>query len=97
MNDKYTLLNIEANPFVDKKTNQTVNYFRITLLTKTGILLKGTATQACYEKTKDLTAQNIVGIATIELYAGNVRAIGTSGKEYTQDIVKMRVLDFIPD
>lgn len=90
MKDTFTLLNVEPRTFKGKD-GKDVTYYPIALLTKGGEVLKGSTTLAGYEKMKTYTAQNILGVATIELRAGFVK-----GERGNQEIVKMVVTDFAP-
>lgn len=90
----YQLLVCEPNEYKNKK-GETATSYDISLLNSAGAVLKMKATKEVFESIKSLDLSEINrGNISVELFPKQLRAISTGGKEYTADIVNVRVTSF---
>jgi len=89
----YQLLKCEPSNYKNKAGEVKTSY-DISLLTGKGEVLSTKATKEVYEKVKTLQAPNVRGRIAVELSPFRMRAVSSGGKEYTAEIVKVRVTNW---
>jgi hypothetical protein len=94
MSNKYQFLKADSREYKTKKDEVAIQY-ELSFLTEKGDVLVLGGTKDSFNKAKELGEAKPSVTLSIELSPRTLRAIAASGKEYTANVINVRVTDFV--